>query len=457
MFQRLICISTLRQILKLALPMMVSQGTFAVMIFTDRLFMSEISSLHIAAALGGGVASFSTICLFSGIIAYGNAMVAQYLGAGAKEKCSQVLTQGLLLAILFIPILATLTYFVCDVFAMVGHEPDQAKLEREYYLILMAGTLFSLGKSCFAAFFAGIGSTRTIMICDVLGVLVNIPLSYVLIFGLFGLPALGLNGAGIGTITATLLAMCLFIFFYLRPRIRQRFSVDKSLQFNSGILRRYFRLGLPSGLETFLTFVTFNIFILLFQSYGVVEGASVAIVLNWDILSFIPMLGVNIALMSSIGRLVGSGDLTEANRVIASGFLLGWGFSGFLGLCFILFRVPFVEVFSTPDAVFPQVRELASLMMVGLATYAMADASALVAGGVLRGAGDTRWLMTASITLHWLMLVAQYFIIRIYKLDPLVSWWAFVAMIIMLAVTFNCRLLGGRWRHPERLAAVMAE
>ena len=96
-------------------------------------------------------------------------------------------------------------------------------------------------------------------------------------------------------------------------------------------------------------------------------------------------------------------------------------------------------------------------MMVGLACYMMADASILISGGVLRGAGDTRWLMVTSISLHWLMLLAQYFIIIVYDYGPRLSWVVFVLMIILLAAVYLGRLYGGVWREPERLARVMQE
>ena len=95
--------------------------------------------------------------------------------------------------------------------------------------------------------------------------------------------------------------------------------------------------------------------------------------------------------------------------------------------------------------------------MIGLSSYVMADAVILVSGGVLRGAGDTRWLMVASVSLHWAMLVAQFFIIRVFSLSPKVSWLTFVAMILAIAAVYALRLRGGRWRDPEALERVMAE
>ena len=457
MLKQLISLTTLRELLRLALPMMVSQGTFAVMIFTDRLFMAKLSAVHIAAALAGGMASFASLCLFTGIVAYGNALVAQYRGAEQPHKCSLVVTQALFLSLLSLPLVALITWGVYLLLGDFGHAPEQVTLERDYYLMLMACSIFTLAKIALASFFAGIGRTRIIMVCDVFGMIINIPLTFLLVFGGFGLPAMGIIGAGLGTVIATLFTVLLFLWFYLRPEVIQEFSIAGCWRLDRGILRRYFRLGTPSGMETLLTFGTFNLFLLLFQSYGIVEGAAIAIVFNWDILSFIPMVGVSIAVLTQIGRFVGAGDLKEANRVITAGLIIAWTYSGLLAVIFIYFSAPLVDVFETPDAFFPEIRQLSMLMMVGLASYVVADANSLVVGGVLRGAGDTRWLMVVSISLHWLMLIAQYLMIIVYEVEPVVSWWGFVAMILVLTVIYSARLLGGVWRQPERLARVMEE
>ena len=96
-------------------------------------------------------------------------------------------------------------------------------------------------------------------------------------------------------------------------------------------------------------------------------------------------------------------------------------------------------------------------MMIGLSSYVMADALIIVSGGVLRGAGDTRWLMYASVGLHWAMLVAQYYVILVWGYGPRVSWLTFCAMIFVIAVVYLWRLNSGVWREPERLKKVMAE
>ena len=437
--------------------MVVSQGTFAVMIFTDRYFMSQIDPANMAAALGGGVASFFSFCFFLGVLAYANALTAQYLGAGEREKCPRVVTQGLLMTLMSLPFLTLITLLVAGIFEGMGHEPEMVELERTYYLILMSGVLVTLSKVCFSSYFAGIGRTYVVMICDVFGLVVNVPLCYVMAFGKLGFPALGIVGAGISTVIATILAFLLFVAFYFHRRHREEFGVMRSFVLDTKILRRYWRLGFPSGLEMFLNVAAFNLFLLMFQSYGIAEAASAAIVFNWDILSFVPMIGLNLGIISLVGRFVGARNMERVNEVMTAAFTLGLSYSAMLAVIYISWRYPLVEVFAPPSGDFTAIRELSSFMMIGLSSYVMADAVILVSGGILRGAGDTRWLMVASVSLHWAMLVAQFFIIRVLKLSPDVSWIAFCVLVFSIALVYALRLRSPQWRAPEALERVMAE
>ena len=445
------------ELVKIALPMVVSQGTFAVMIFTDRYFMSQIDAIHMAAAMGGGVAAFFSFCFFTGLFSYANALTAQYLGAGEHSKCPKVVTQGIVMTIMCSPLLVVIAYFVSGIFEGLGHDPKQLELERTYYLILMMGVVVTLAKTCISSYFAGIGRTNTVMICDVGGMVCNVPLCYVMVFGKLGFPALGIIGAGVSTIIASTFAFLLFAFFYLRKEHRDTFYVMDSFRLDWPILRRFLRLGFPSGLELFLNMAAFSLFLLMFQSYGVVQGASAAIVFNWDLLSYVPMIGLNIGVISLIGRFVGANNMARTDEVMAAGFMIGIIYSSILAVIYITFRFPLVEIFTPPTGDFSEIRELTAFMMIGLSSYVIADALIIVSGGVLRGAGDTRWLMYASVALHWLMLLVQYYVILVWEYGPQASWLTFCMMIILSAVVYLWRLRSGVWREPERLKQVMAE
>ena len=445
-----------RELLVLSYPMVVSQGAFALMLFTDRYFMSLISPTHMGASLGGGVASFFCISFFFGALSYTNALTAQYYGKRELAKCPLAMTQGMLMTLAFAPLLLVVSLLVAELFVLMGHEAEQARLEKEYFLVLMSGSLFSLAKTCISSYFTGIGRTTIVMIGDILGVAVNIPLSYVLIFGVGFMPELGITGAALGTIFATLFTIGIFLFFFFMKDHWERFHVRDSFRLDMGILRRFVRLGFPSGVEMFLNVAAFNLFLLMFQSYGVVESASAAIVFNWDIVSFVPMLGLNFAIISLVGRYVGAGDPARMYHVARAAFVFGLGYSGFLALVFAGIPELLVGMFLAPEEA-AEFMDLASFMMVGLSCYVMADAIILITGGVLRGAGDTRWLMWASIIIHWVMLGVQYLVIEVWDMGAKVSWVIFVIMILMTAAIYMWRLSSKAWRTEEAFRRVMSE
>lgn len=450
-------LATLRSLLHCSIPMVISQGSFALMIFTDRYFLAQLGPGHMAAALGGGVAFFFSFALFNGILSYANALVAQYLGAGELHKCSKVVSQGLLLATACIPLLVPIAWMMGGIFSAMGHSADQADLERRYYSILMYSSFFMLVKATLAAYFAGIGRTRVVMICDLLGIAVNIPLSYLLIFGNAAMAPLGIAGAAWGTVLSSLFTLGVFLLYYFGRENRSRFVVAASYLYDRAIVRRYLRLGFPAGLEMFLNIAAFNLFLLLFQSHGIAAAAAATIVFNWDILSFVPLLGLNIAVMSLVGRAVGAGDLSRISAITSAGYVLGLGYSLLLATLYMLFREGLVELFIFHETEADAIRELARFMMLGLSCYVLCEGVLQVAAGVLRGAGDTHWCMWASVALHWAMLVSQYLIIRVFQLGPKVSWLGFAFMIFMIVVVFLWRLQSNRWRTAERLQAVMAE
>ena len=448
---------TLSRLTKMALPMVISQGAFAIMIFTDRWFLAQLSPTHMAAALGGGVAWYFTISLFIGILAYATALVAQYLGAEEFGKCSRVVTQGVIMSIACMPLFLVFAIFGRGMFTAMGHDPAQVVEEETYYTIMTLFGSLMLARTCMSSFFSGIGKTRIVMICDVSGIFFNIPLTWMLVFGKFGLPAMGIAGAAYGSIASMVFTMGLYLAFYLARQNREKFEIAKSFAFDKGISRRYLRLGFPSGMEMFLNIAAFNLFLLMFQSYGIPEAASATIVFNWDIFSFVPLLGLNIAIMSMIGRFVGAGDMTKTNEVTSAGYILGIGYSLLLCLLFIVFRNQLVELFIFYEDQAGEIRSLSRFMMIGLSCYVLCEGILQVAAGVLRGAGDTKWIMYASVSLHWTMLVSQFFIIKVWNYGPRVSWMAFVLMIFCICSVFLYRLWGNKWRDQDKLDAVMAE
>lgn len=449
--------SQMRSLIVLAIPMIISQGASALMIFTDRYFLSMVSPLHMTSALGGGMMSMLTQSLFIGVLAYGNALVAQYLGAGKLSKCSKVVTQSGVIIAAGLPVLALVTLAVRPLFGWMGHHEDQVALEVSYFIILQGGALFALSNVAFASFFAGIGRTRIVMIVDSLAVAVNIPLSYIFIHGGFGIPPMGIEGAGWSTVLSLVLVTCLYSLAYLEKQNVERFFVRTSLVPDMGILKRYLRLGLPSGIEASLNIAAMNLFILMFQSLGIVEGASAAIVFNWDMLSFIPMTGLGIAVMSLSGKYLGENDPEKITRLMRVSLTMALGYSAVLAVIFFVFRDHMAMMYLSHSTHCTAICKLTHFMLMGLITYMMADALIQVASALLAGTGDTRWLMIVSITLHWLMLGVQVLLIKVFHLGAKASWVAFVLTLLVIALALVIRLSKQRWHLPEIRLATLKE
>ena len=170
------------------------------MIFTDRFFMSHFGPEALAATMAGGLTAFLTNSLIYGMLSYGNALVANYYGAGKYEKCSLVLTQGLIISAIIAPLVFGLSFFIRELFQAVGHPASQIVLEKKYYTILVAGAVFPYLKTAFTSFFTGIGRTSVVMICNIIAMLINIPMSYAAIHGFYGFPKMGIEGAAYATI-----------------------------------------------------------------------------------------------------------------------------------------------------------------------------------------------------------------------------------------------------------------
>ena len=214
----------LKRIIRIAFPMMISHASETVMLFVDRLMLSRVGKLHLAAAMSGGLSSFVMSSLIGGIVGYVNAIVAQYYGAGKEENCSRAVTQAVYLSIGAYPLLIGLIPLAELLFRAAGHEPGQIALESTYLRILLSGSIMFLLRNALGGFFTGIGRTRIVMVANVTAMVVNIPSNYALIFGKLGFPALGIAGAAYGTLLGSLSALILLLVVYIRTTNTEEFN-----------------------------------------------------------------------------------------------------------------------------------------------------------------------------------------------------------------------------------------
>jgi multidrug resistance protein, MATE family len=446
----------INMLLAIALPMIVSNAAETIMMFVDRLFLSNLGRAHLSAAMAGGLTMFMLMTFFMGIIGYVNALVAQYYGADRRDQCGLSAAQGIILAGASYPLLLLAMPLGRMLLASSGHDPLQTELEITYFSILAYGSVMGLVRAALSSFFCGIGRTRMVMVANLFGMVVNICANYILIFGHFGVPALGMRGAAYGTLIGSASGLLMMLIPYFSRPIRVEFGTFSGLRLCLPVLRKLLRFGFPSGVEFFLNMAAFNVFVLLFHSYGINAAAAITITFNWDLVAFLPMLGFNLTVMSLVGRYMGAGRPDLAERATYSGLKVASVYATTMALLFLFFPGALVGVFSRgalaahAASVFP----LAVAALRIAAFYTAADAAAIVFSGALRGAGDTRWTMWVSVGLHWVMAGASYVLIKRVHAPPLVSWGLFTLLVFILSIALYLRFRGGKWRSIQVLEPV---
>lgn len=443
----------IREMLVIALPMVVSSACDTVMVFTDRLFLSWVDSQQMSAAMGGGLTSFMMITFFFGLTGFSAALVAQYFGSGQKPLCSRVITQALMISVLAYPLILAGRPLGLRLFEITGVPPDQMAPQVAYFTILLYGTILTLVRNTLSCFFAGIGRTRTVMISALVSTVANVGLNYVLIFGKLGLPVLGIRGAAIGTVIGNGCGLLVLLAVYFSRSYRREYDIAHSFRFDGALMKKLWRFGTPPGLELFLNQLAFNILILNFHACGPETAAAITIVFNWDMVSFVPLLGIHIGVTSLVGRYMGARLPDTAHRAAISGLKLAWGYSFCTMLIFFTLARPLVDVFrpSGGDPIFAAAIPESVFMLRLAAFYVMADATMLVFSGALRGAGDTFWAMFLSSGMHWLLVGGQLILLRLAHLSPRWTWGYLCLTLLIFSGIFYLRWHSGRWRHIRLL------
>jgi MATE family multidrug resistance protein len=276
----------------------------------------------------------------------------------------------------------------------------------------------------------------------------NIPFNYVFIFGKFGLPAMGIRGAAYGTLIGIFGGLLLLAFAYFQESNRREFRIPESFVIHKDLLRKLVRYGFPSAIELTLNISAFTIFLLLFQSYGKSVAAAMTIAFNWDLVSVVPILGLGIGSTALVGQRLGARDIQGAKQACLSGVIVALSWAMIMSVIFLSMTDHLVQVFIPSDmAEFADVAPLGIILLRLTSLYLIFDAGLVIVGGALRGAGDTVWIMWVSVALHWLMMIGQYYLIKVRHISPTNSWLLFVGFVIVLSITFMLRYRSGRWQQ----------
>ena len=437
--------------LAIALPMVISSACDTLMMFTDRLFLARTGAENMSAAMGGGLTVFMMTTFFWGLTSYCTALVAQYLGSGRKEHCAVAITQGFIIIAAAYPVILLCRPLGLLLFQWMHVPQEQLLPQTAYYNILIFGTVMMLTRNCLSSFFSGIGRTRVVMVSAIVAMVVNVGLNYIFIFGKLGVPAMGIRGAAYGTLVGGVCGLLTLIIAYLRRENREEYRISSSFHFDRTAMTKLLRFGYPAGIELFLNLLAFDLLILMLHGQGLQTAAAVTVVFNWDMVSFVPLIGINIGVTSLVGRYMGSGDPDTANRATFSGLKLALVYSFCTLIAFAFFPGSLVSLFrpSGEEAIFSEAFPLAVFMLRMASIYVMADGVMLVFSGALRGAGDTFWAMCISVALHWIMVSVLAGMLYGLGWTAGPAWVVLCIVFMAFSGAFYLRYHSGKWRSIQ--------
>ena len=443
------------EMVALALPMVVSHACDTVMIFTDRLFLARLGPQEMNAAMGGGLTSFMMMSLFLGLIGYATALVAQYFGAGKKGQSALVITQAGLIALVAYPLILLCRPLGWKLFDAFGIDPGQLVLQKVYFDILVGASILGLLRCALSSFFCGIGNTRIVMQSSFAAMIINVVLNYILIYGKLGCPPLGVRGAAYGTIIGSLCGLVILMKSYFNRKNRKEYQTHQAFHFDAQIMKKLLHFGYPAGLEMFLNILAFNLIIMIFYSCGPATATAATIVFNWDMVSFVPLIGIEIGVTSLVGRYMGAGRPDIAERAVGSGLKLGLAYSSILLVLFVGFPETLVNLFQPAHStqVFVQAFPVAVFMVRFACVYVLIEAMMVALTGALRGAGDSFWAMALSVGLHWTLVPVLYVLMKVFGSSAQTGWMVLIGTFFIFSFFIYLRYKSGHWKTIKMVHA----
>lgn len=390
------------------MPVIAAKVSQNVLNLVDTAMVSRLDNSDAAlAAVGyGGFALFVTQAIILGLSTGVQATASRRKGQGRLEESGWFLNAALLIVVIFAPLLsALLIYLVPHAYPYINSDPDVVALGVPYLQIRAIGIVFVAMNFSFRGYWNAVDMTRLYMITLVLMHTLNIALNYVLIFGHFGAPALGVQGAAIASVIA--LGFGSTTYFVFGMRYAREHGFMKRLPERPDILRLV-QISLPSGIHQMFFSAGFLATFWIIGKIGTAEVAAANVLINVMLVALLPGLGLGLAAATLVGQALGRGDADDAAR---------WGFDVVklavvglvvLGTPMVLVPGPLLSAIYTLE---PETLELAlwPLRLVGLSM--IFEAVGTVMQYSLLGAGDTRRVMTVAIASQWLVYLPLVYLV----------------------------------------------
>lgn len=436
---------SLRELLALAIPLMLSSISVTTMILADRWFLAHYSIAAHNAAVVATTLGWSFIIGWVVMANIAEVFVAQYHGAGLHKQMGVPVWQMIWLSIGSIAFFVPASIYCTEFF--YGTSPDMA-YEREYFsTMLLFGPFYPLfGALC--SFFVGQGKPRLVTIVVVIANFVNIILDRILIFGIEGwVPSYGVQGAAIATSVATITqSAILFVAFFNKEHRTKHGSTQWKLK--AATLFECIKIGLPNAVFLVCELIGFAVFYAMMKSQGLeyitVLGICQAM---WLFFSFF-LEGINKATSTVAGNLIGAGRSDLIVKTIRAGVVLNLVFLVVLVAFFGLGSSFVIDQFLPhADPVFIEsIQGTLELCLLLMSIYLFFEGLRFQFSGVLLAAGDTIFLFVAGSSMIWmLMVLPAYFLIVKGNASIETAFSTWVVYSVVSCLIYCGRLLQGKW------------
>lgn len=432
-----------RQLLALAIPVILAQVAQTSMGFVDTVMAGGYSATDMAAVAIGTSIWLPAILFGHGLLLALTPVIAQLNGSGRRDRIAHQIRQGFWLAG-FVSLLVMVVLWNAGYIISSMHNIDPALAEKAvgYLRALLWGApgyLFFLvaRNQC-----EGLAKTKPGMVMGFIGLLVNIPVNYIFIYGHFGMPELG--GIGCGVATASVYWVMFFCMISWVRRARSMRDIRSDEGFSGpdfSVLKRLVQLGLPIALALFFEVTLFAVVALLVSPLGIVDVAGHQIALNFSSLMFVLPLSLAAAVTIRVGFRLGQGSTLDAQVSARTGVGVGVCMAVITAIFTILMRKQIALLYNDN----PEVVLLASQLMLLAAIYQISDSVQVIGSGILRGYKDTRSIFFITFTAYWVLGLPSGYLLALTdtlvpRMGPAGFWCGFIIGLTSAAVMMMLRM-----------------
>ena len=440
--------ASLRELWFLSYPLIITMGAQVVMQFVDRMFLAWHSHEALAACVPAGALAMTFASMFMGLASYTGVFISQYYAQKKYASVTVSLWQGVFLAGVSAILLAVLTPAGNALIGAFGHESSVRALEIKYFSILNIFGGVAVVNNALGAFFSGRGRTKVPMWAAVFGNLINMGLDYVMIFGKLGFPEMGIAGAAWATVISMVMTTIMFATLIFSGKLRKEYKVAKLAGFYKPIFSRLLRFGLPNGFGFLMDVVSFTLFTFMVGSIDTLSLQASNIVMSMQPVVFMVILGLGIGIQILVSKYQGLRRPDLSVKVVKNACKIGYAYALSVGVLFFFGAPILVGLFipaGSPDAALIAQKTYPLMKLVSF--FVICDATYLIFGEAIRGAGDTKFYMYVMLFCAWGLLVPGTWFI-VYKLHLSVFWvWSWLTFYAgITAVLMMWRFLRGKWK-----------